>query len=338
VLVQQALVGHGLLAVKADNLPIETKKWLHGSGIGQVLIMALRTTDNYESTGVVVIADHLKRQWSEQSLSAAETLICQLAWSRRQRQITQLLLSTTEELRQINWYKHRRLEDIQKTTTQLLGQMHDLSNSPTELSKMRYQQLLRQLDTTTASMMGMLKLEQWQLQINSETVPIASLLKRSLERVDNYLKQQRLWVGVHGLGQEQDSSLETSYSRLPQSSLAIAGDIVKIELVLYELLFTACQRSQSGGRIDIWCRRLDEQVLEVSITDNGIIEPQLLATLHQDTPKDLLAPSMLNNPPGLHLSICQNLMQQLGGELQFYQLPDGRIVSRLLLSLAGNDS
>ncbi|PLZ77800.1 hypothetical protein CBP16_19940, partial [Fischerella thermalis WC217] len=85
------------------------------------------------------------------------------------------------------------------------------------------------------------------------------------------------------------------------SSLAIAGDIVKIELILHELLVCACQRSTTGGRIDIWCRRLDEQFLEVSITDNGDIESQLLTELHQDTPKDILAPSRLEQLPGLHL-------------------------------------
>ncbi|MBD0265980.1 MAG: hypothetical protein ICV78_25655, partial [Tolypothrix sp. Co-bin9] len=53
-----------------------------------------------------------------------------------------------------------------------------------------------------------------------------------------------------------------------------------------------------------------------------------------DTPKDLLAFSNLNQPPGLHLLICQKLMQKLGGELQVYQLPDNRVVSRSLLPLA----
>ena len=138
--------------------------------------------------------------------------------------------------------------------------------------------------------------------------------------------------------------------------MAIAGDIVKIELVIHELLVTACNRSQTGGRIDIWCRRLDasknvdtkhssasigdehQTSLELSITYNGAIEPQLLTELHNNTPKDMLASSNLDQPPGLHLLICQNLMQELGGELNFYQLPDNRVVSRLLLPLVGHDS
>ncbi len=228
---------------------------------------------------------------------------------------------------------------------------------------MRYQLLLRQLDHTAASMSGMLKLEHWQLHISWETMPIASLLKRSLERIENLLKQQKLWIGVHGLGQqiEEQSPKNSSLARgIPisnaQSAMAIAGDIVKIELVIHELLINACNCSQSGGRIDIWCRRLDpskpsdakhssaklgadhQTSLELSITYNGAIEPQLLTELHDNTSKDVLASSNLDQPPGLHLLICQNLMQELGGELNFYQLPDNRVVSRLLLPLVGNDS
>ncbi|PMB27416.1 GAF domain-containing sensor histidine kinase [Fischerella thermalis] len=337
-LIQWALLTDELLPITANDLPPATKKWLTGAGVGQILVMALRTTVDYQPTGVVVIADHWQRRWSEDSLSTTETLVCQLAWSRRWLQITQMLESRTEELRQLNWYKHRRLEDIQRTVTQLLVQMDDLGIPTNELTHMRYQQLLRQLDNTTASMTALLKLELWQLQMSWETVPIASLLKRSLERVDNLLKQQRLWVGVHGLGQQEGEESSKNYSLLPHSSLAIAGDIVKIELILHELLVCACQRSTTGGRIDIWCRRLDEQFLEVSITDNGDIESQLLTELHQDTPKDILAPSRLEQLPGLHLFICQKLMLQLGGELHFYQLPDGRIVSRLLLPLARSRS
>ncbi|GAB1543310.1 GAF domain-containing protein [Scytonema sp. NUACC21] len=341
-LIYWALTTDGLLGIKVDDLPEQTRRWLNGPDIGQILVMALRTTTDYQPTGVVVMADRAERQWSEQSLSALESLICQLAWSRRHLQIAQIFQSTTHNLQQLNWYKHRRLEEIQRTAILLLGQMYDLGVPTNELTHTRYLQLLRQLDTATASMSEMLKLEQWRVHISKETVPIASLLKRSLERMEILLKQQRLWVGVHGLGQPIDSGLpEKSYSTLSNASdglkpqaMAITGDIVKIELVLYELLVNACRRSADGSRIDIWCRRMDEQLLEVSITDNGTIEPQLLAELHQDTPKQVLSPSSLNQPPGLHLLICQNLMQLMGGELHFYQLPDGRVVSRLLLPLA----
>jgi GAF domain-containing protein len=363
-LIQWALATESYLTLKVDNLPAETRKWLNVPDKSQIFVMALRTNAVYETTGVVLLVDYQKRRWSEQSLNAIATLISQLAWWRRQKQVTRLLESTTEELRQLNWYKHRRLEEIQRITAHSLKQIHDLGIPANELTQMRYQLLLRQLDHTTTSMSGMLKLEHWQLHISWETMSIASLLKRSLERIENHLKQQKLWIGVHGLGQaidEQESPKNSSSVRgVPTASaqavMAIAGDIVKIELVIHELLVIACSRSQIGSRIDIWCRRLDaakpldtkhsstsegaelQTSLELSITYNGAIEPQLLTELHQNTPKDVLAPSNLNQPPGLHLLICQNLIQELGGELNFYQLPDNRVVSRLLLPLAVHDS
>jgi transcriptional regulator with GAF, ATPase, and Fis domain len=343
--IQWGLSHNGYLNIATDDLPPETRKWLHGSGIGQILIIALRSTAIYEPTAVVVIGDVLDRQWSQFSLDATQTLLTQLAWSRRQHQITQLLEARNLELQQLNWYKHSRLQEIQRTITLLLGQIYDLGIPSNDLTRTRYQLLLRQLDQTTASITALLKQEEWHLHKSGETMTISSLLKRSLERVETLFQQNKLWVSVHGLGQsiaEQESLNHPSFLEgIPTSSYAssmiIAGDLVKFELILHELLVFACYRSQKGGRIDIWCRRLDEHLLELSITDNGTIEPRLLAELDQNIPRDVLASSVLDKPPGLHLLICQKLMQQLGGELHIYQLPDSRVVSRLLLPLTAKN-
>ena len=283
------------------------------------------------------MADYPQRQWSPDTLDAVETLVNQLAWSRRQKQVTQFLHSKTEQLQQLNWYKHRRFEDIRQNTVTLLSQMHDLGVPENQLALTRYQQLLRQLDNTVASTTALLKLEQWQFTFNRETIAIASLIKGALKGVNKLLKHHKLWVGVHGLGQKSEG--EESYiddSLISNSQLKITGDIVKIELILSELLIAACHRSQNSGRIDIWCRRLEPQTLEISITDNGTIHPQLLEELQQEDFSDLLAQSLIKQPPIKHLSICKKLIQQLEGQLDFYQLPDARVVSRLLLPIGEN--
>jgi GAF domain-containing protein len=334
VLIHSALTTSGFVSVNADYLPESTRLWLCGSGIGEILLIALRTAPEYEPTGVILMADYPQRQWSPETLEVLKTLVNQLAWSRRQKQVTQLLQSKNEELQQLNWYKHRRFEDIRRNTLTLLSQMHDLGIPDNQLTLTRHQQLLRQLDNTFASTTALLKLEQWQFVFNRETVAIASLIKGSMIRVNKLLKHHKLWVGVHGLGQKLEG--EESYtddSFISNSQLTISGDIVKIELILSELLIAACHRSTDGGRIDIWCRRLEEQILEVSITDNGTINPQLLEELQLSTSSDILAPSKLKQPPIKHLSICKKLIQQLEGQLDFYQLPDGRVVSRLLLRI-----
>jgi GAF domain-containing protein len=325
-LIQWAHSEDGIVEATVDDLPSGTKKWLNASGIGQVLIMALRTSIDYKITGIVVIADHRERSWSEQTLKATETLIYQLAWSRRHWQITNKLQSHNNKLLQLNWYKQRRSEDIYRQMTQHLSQIHNMGFPKDDVGQIRLQQVLRQLDNTATSMNKMLKSEEWKLSHYLETMPITSLLKRVLDRVDILIKQQKLWLGIHGISQESKSS---------NSSIVISGDISKIELVIYELLLSACSRSSIGGRIDIWCRPLEEQFLEISITDNGSINQQMLSQLQEDKSRDELIPSILDKPPGLYLFVCQNLIENSGGKLHFYQLPDNRFVSRLLLSLPG---
>ncbi|BAY87213.1 putative GAF sensor protein [Calothrix parasitica NIES-267] len=334
IIIHSALNAEGLVSINASDLPESTRYWLYGSGIEEILLIALRTRHEYEPTGIILMADYPQRQWSPETLDAVETLVNQLAWSRRQKQVTQFLYSKTEELQQLNWYKHRRFEDIRQNTVTLLSQMHDLGVPENQLALTRYQQLLRQLDNTVASTTALLKLEQWQFTFNRETIAIASLIKGALKGVNKLLKHHKLWVGVHGLG--QNSGGEESYiddSLISNSQLKITGDIVKIELILSELLIAACHRSQNSGRIDIWCRRLEPQTLEISITDNGTIHPQLLEELQQEDFSDVLAVGLIKQPPIKHLSICKKLIQQLEGQLDFYQLPDARVVSRLLLPI-----
>lgn len=346
VLIELALAHNSYLIFSALDLPSETRQWLNIPENGRVLVMALRNTDDSEPTGVVLLADYEEHYWSELNINATITLIAQLAWWQSQYKIAKRHTDNTELLRELNWYKHRRLEEIHRMSASVVAQIRDLGIPSNELTQMRYKLLLRQLNYITNSMTGVITQEQWQLNLTWETMSIASLLKRSIERVDNLAKQQQLWIGVHGLTNPMEdaespkstSSSEELVTAAGSSPLATAGDIVKIELVVYELLLNACKRSPIGDRVDIWCQRLDERSLEVSITDNGTIDPQLLAQLNDNTPKDLFNSPTLNQPPGLHLLICQNLIKQLRGELQIYQLTDNRVVSRLILPLAPHSS
>ncbi|BAZ14156.1 putative GAF sensor protein [Calothrix sp. NIES-4071] len=368
-LIQWALGSEGMMLVKAEDLPEDTRKWLHGSGIGQLLIVALRTNPDHKPTGVIVIGDRVARRWSQASLNAVSMLISQLAWSRRFQKVSLSLLQSKQDLQLLNWYKHRRFEENQRMSSSLINQIKALGVPNNEFTQVRYQQILRQLESTHSSLTVLLEEEQWQLQLGSGKMPVASLLKRALERIDKSVKEKKLWVGVHGLGQNIVDSTSKDVTckdvtgkdvtgkdvtgkdvtgkdvtgkdvmnhvstNLSQYSLTVIGDIVKIELIMNEILTAAVERSVTGGRIDFWCRRLEDNSLELSITDNGSINAQLLAELYQDASTDVLVSSYIDQPPGLHLLICQNMVKQMGGELNFYQLPDGRIVSRLLLALA----
>ncbi len=319
-LVQWVLACDGLLPLAIADLPAATRQWLSGNGIGQVLAMALRTAPEHEPLGIALVADVPNRKWAERHLSALGALVSQLAWSRRYLTLTQTLLAQREDMERLNWYKHRSLEELCRSLLPNLKRLQDLGNPTDPLVSTRHQQLLRQLNDAIAPLSPLIQTEQWQLRTNARTLSLVSLLKRSLARVDGLMKQQQLWSQVHD-----------------ETNLTISGDITKIELVLHELLLTACKRSNVGGRIDLWCRQIDSHWLELSITDSGNVEPRLLTELETGRSLDLLAPSTLDQPPGQHLYICQALMKQIGGELNLYKLEDSRILSRLVLPLAASD-
>lgn len=316
-LVQWCLQTEGMLPLHAGDLTESTRQWLNASGISQVLAMALRTTPDHQPTGIVLVADKQGRRWTDRHLQAFNMLVNQLAWSRRHLVLVDRLQNHRQELERLNWYKQRRIEDIYRSvggSVQRLLEMDSKNGDP--IGNMRLQHSLKQLQASLSPLPPIIRKEQWQLRPVHETVPLAGLLKRSLERIDALVKQKQIWSQVHS-----------------QPNAVVGGDIAKIEMIVHELLLFACGRSAVGGRIDLWCRSIDERSLELSITDYGEIDITLLDELHEGRAIDLLAPSALDRPPGLHLSICQSLMQEAGGELAIYQLEDSRILSRLILPL-----
>ncbi len=187
------------------------------------------------------------------------------------------------------------------------------------LTNLRYQQLLRHIGNALSSTTSLLKQEKWRLHTNYEIVLVANLLRRLLERLDPLIKRRQLQLVAHREG-----------------NWSIRGDGLKLELVLYELLVNTCFRSQPQGILELRCKIVDNKWLELSITDNGEIDPQMLAELKMGFLPDLLAPSTLVTPPGKHLIICQRIIQQMGGRFSMELLDKGSVVTRLILPLASS--
>jgi GAF domain-containing protein len=321
-LMQWAVQTEGILPLSIHDLQPPTLQWLNAKGIGQILVIALRTTPEHQPTGMLLVADKPGRRWLDRQLQAFSMLTNQLAWSRRHLVIVETLQHQRTELERLNWYKQRRIEDIYRSVgsgVQRLLELESRTDGNDAVGNLRLQYSLQQLQASISPLPQIIRKEQWRLRPNFETAPLAGLLKRSLERVDAIIKQRQMWSQVHN-----------------QASVIIAGDIAKIEMIIHELLLFACGRSEVRGRVDIWCRQIDERSLEVSITDNGEIDPNLLMEMHEGRSPDILLPSVLDQPPGLHLAICQSLMHEAGGDLSIYKLEDNRILSRLILPLSVN--
>ena len=313
-IIHWAVSTEGLLTLRLRDLPADGKQWIEGPADAQVLVMALRTAPEHEPNAVVVLADSASREWSEEQTNLLAIVVNQLAWCRRHLKLTDKMLNAQQQLTQLNWYKQHQIKELRRGFEACLQQVVAQSATP------KQQLLVQNMNVLAERSQHVVTNEVWELAFDYQTTPLITLIKRASARANALIQERQLWSKVHC-----------------ESNLTISGDISKIESVLYELISEACERSPVGDRIDIWCRQIDERWLEVSITDEGSVSPQILQELEQGLPIDLLSPATLYEPKNSHLWVCQFLMQQLGGEFTLSQMEDGRTLSRVVLPLNSED-
>ncbi|MEM6867055.1 MAG: GAF domain-containing protein [Cyanobacteria bacterium P01_C01_bin.121] len=314
-LINWAIATEGLLTVKLEDLPADKKPWITGPEGSQLLVMTLRTAPEHEPNAIVVLVDSSHRQWSDEQTTLLAIIVNQLAWCRRHLKLTGQMKLQQQALTQLNWYKQHQIEDLNRELKSCLKQIVSLKNT----SNARQQMLLQDINTLSERLDHVTEKERWSIDLQQQnTTPVISLLKRATGRANPLIQEKQLWSKVHC-----------------ESNLTVTGDIVKIEFVLFELVAESCERSPVGDRIDIWCRPIDANWLEISITDEGSVSPQVLQELTEGRSPDLLSPSALQQPENSHLWVCQLLMQELGGEFTLSVMDDGRTLSRVMLPLEG---
>jgi len=312
-LIHWAIATEGLLTVKLEDLPADAQPWITGPAGSQLLAMALRTAPEHEPNAIVVLADSANRQWSDEQTTLLAIIVNQLAWCRRHLKLTGQMRSQQQALTELNWYKQHQVEDLNRGVKTCLSQLASFA----DMSKARRQMLLQEMNSLSERLDHVTEKERWSIDTKQQnTTPVISLLKRATGRANPLIQEKQLWSKVHC-----------------ESNLTVTGDIVKLEFVLYELVAKACGRSPVGDRIDIWCRPIDTNWLEISITDEGRVSSQVLQELSDGRSPDLLEPSALQQPKHSHLWVCQTLMQQLGGEFTLSAMEDGRTLSRVVLPL-----
>jgi GAF domain-containing protein len=313
-----AMQTDGILPLSTQELPEDVSRWFSAPDYSQILITALRTAPEHCVNGTLMVVSTSNTQWADHHLSILKLLTNQLAWSRRHLSLVSLLHQQRQDLEFLNWYKHHHLEDCHRQIYKIANDMAELQPEEQPLDACQ-QQLLDRLNTLGNSLEKVLQQEEWGLHISQQTMPLISLINRLMERLDPVLQARQLWSKVHN-----------------KSSLILGGDMSKLEMIIYDVMVAACNRSPVGGRIDVWCRSVNADWFELSITDDGQLPPALLEELEQGQPQDLLAPSLLDVPPGLQLSICRSLIRQLGGDFTISSLDDGRTHSRFLLPRAAH--
>ncbi|PZD72004.1 hypothetical protein C1752_03944 [Acaryochloris thomasi RCC1774] len=303
-----------IVAVPVQDLTPETRLWLNCRALEQVLAIPILESDQHQSLGAVIFGNNFRpggdsRTWDLQLVGGAAMLVRHLASRYRSMVSLKRNRKQLQSLNCLNWYQYRQIErHCQTALTYQRDPQVQGAASPAA------QALLAKSQAAIEKIEQLMQIDSEQFPLEETSLPIASLLRQSLARVSTLANQRQLWTQVHNL----------------TSNSTATGVNPKLEQILYELLLAACYRSQAGQRIDIWCRLADSQWLELSITDQGLINPQMIADLTNRS--DVDAPT-LKSPPGKHLRACQTLMKRLGGQLEFAQLDDGRVLSRLMLPL-----
>lgn len=340
-LIQDALATRHFLCRPIAECEAAIRKGFGNPSIGQLLAIALNTGTT-ATTGMLLLADCEERQWPSHLLPPLEILTEQFAWFRHYRYHLSHHQGEGADLQTLNWYKHRCLDILHQTVRESIRMLLDIETRATladeaeasshprrsqapargdiPLRQTRRQQLLHQLEQTLSVLAPVLTEEQWELTVNRRPLTLASLLKRSLRRVEPIYNQRRVMLKVHN-------------PRL----LSVYGDRIKLECVLFELLVTACVRAQPGGWIHLWCTPLSPELQETIPpldASPSFLELSIAENERLDECFEALADSSLVAPPSLNLQVCQQVLRSWGGDLQFYQLPAAHYFSRLLLPLA----
>jgi GAF domain-containing protein len=349
-LLQQALKTNKLLHVKIAHLPSETQEWLQCPGIEQITVVTLRTHEQHQPTAVLILPEpHPSAVNSEDSHEQLMQLVSQFAWVRRCHRVQHHLYHQREELKWLNWYKQRRLEEFYRIMGQGFKQLNDIAQYPNQngsdsleaapgeqqpspsenlrlkplhplpsasnqLTFLRYQQLLREIGNALASTTALIRHEQWQLQNNHDPIPVANLLRRVTQRIKPLLKHHQVQLHIHRA-----------------KHYDILGDRTKLDLILYELLLIACYRSFSTTSIEIYVEAMSQNQIKIDIVDSGYINPQLMTDLTHGVASDVLTPSTLDSPPGQYILICQQVIEQMGGQFSLTQNGPRQVITQLIL-------
>ncbi len=311
-----AIQTDGVIQLEFEDLPDVTRQWLRCPAQAQLLVVALRTSPEHTLNGAIVLADQGDRRFSDQQMSMLAVLVHQLAWCRRHLLLTSRLYDQKNKLTELNWYKHHHMDDIRRQVRESRRQLTNLKQLPDVGNQPYFHAIENRLASMEKELIRLTSRERWAMASDPRKVPLIGLLNRLMKRVQTQVQKKQLWTQVHC-----------------DSNLALQGEMQKIEFILYELISAACRRSPAQGRVDIWSRPLEQQWIELSITDDGDMDDAIIDALAQGYRQDHLADLPLEHPPGLNLAICRSLMMRLGGEFILEKLNDNRVRSSVMFPM-----
>ncbi len=233
-------------------------------------------------------------------------------------------------LQALNWYKHCSLSLLHQSMIERITSLLQVDPKASlgvgegGLGGVRTTQVLHQLEGILTALNPVLTQELWELKTDLTSVPLVSLIKRSLRNLESICQQRQVIpVVLNNLG-------GNAYA-----------DRWKLECIIFEVLLTCIFQTASGNRLTILTKAATNaqesrsaQLLELIIVERpATIEESsanlpALATNDQPTNQQSIFTQL---PPMLHGQICQKILKSWGGDLQFGKSSEGNFFTRLLL-------
>ncbi|MGL5082907.1 MAG: GAF domain-containing protein [Microcoleaceae cyanobacterium] len=329
-LIQRVINANGLIWISPQELTEQTRQWFNLPKLKQIILIPLKAQSNQPPVGAVIIANPGQDLADPISLKLMLEFVQQLAWQRQVSTSLNMAQAQHITLEQLNWYKQSRIKNLHCTLEKRLEDLQELEQllfcatdpHQQQIAQLRYQQLLRQINQTLSSTSNLLEREQWQLHNSQDVIHTDKLLRQIRNRLQPLVKARQVLLQIH-----------------QKNRLDMIGDRFKLELVVYELLKLACERSQPTEIVRVDVVALNNQQFELKITHPGTVRlPSTLASTLPLTPvlqdQHFTAPSETEGISAQNLlRLCQGLIHWTGGQLHLQQLETGQFMSRLILPL-----
>ncbi|NJO45285.1 MAG: GAF domain-containing protein [Oscillatoriales cyanobacterium RM2_1_1] len=259
-LIRRILTVDDPIWIGPEALPELTRQQLELPQVQEIILIPLKTAADESPSGAVIVANPVPELRSPLGLQLTLEFVQQLAWQ-RQTLIT-LKTSQTQQvtLKQLNWYKQAHLENLYRTWGKRSGDIEELEQllfhatdpRQRQIAHLRYQQLLRQMHQTLNATAGLLEQEHWKLHNAQDLIHVDQLLRRLRKRLQPLVESRQVLLQIH-----------------QGHRLNMIGDRFKLELILYELLKLACERSQPTEIVRVDATALNPRQFELRITDSG---------------------------------------------------------------------
>ncbi|MEM9137010.1 MAG: ATP-binding protein [Cyanobacteria bacterium P01_F01_bin.42] len=301
------------VGITSADFSEETQRWLFTREEWSLVGIPLQPQPRQTVFGVLFMADPQAISLSDDEKETLSDLARHMAWILSSSHATEAWRKDYTALHTAHWCQNKLLG---ASFEQILGQCQPFRSEPRLSVPETATEAIASIDQSITRLYDFNAKFIPPLELETESITLVRLLRELLDQLESTFAAKQIWVQVH---------------HLKQSNVAIKSSKAHLVYVLDEVLKAAAVRSETGGRIDVWCRMNQPEWLELSITDNGRLDPRFLRDLNLGHHRDRLKPSLLMEDLGHRLLACRSLVKSLGGKLDISALEDQRTMTRFIL-------